>query len=90
MDALLKQEFIDRVNKVPEPPSEAASKGTAFNEILDCLIMKRKPQEGIIIKTIRKGEDLYEAAVVSDMAKRLLIDVNTHTYCHTEHVTHTI
>jgi hypothetical protein len=61
VDALLKQEFLDKVNKVPMPPSEAASKGTAFNEILDCLIMKRKPQEGIIIKTIRKGEDLYEA-----------------------------
>jgi len=61
VDALLKQEFLDKVNKVPMPPSEAASKGTAFNEILDCLIMKRKPQDGIIIKTIRKGEDLYEA-----------------------------
>jgi len=62
VDALLKQEFIDKVNKVPTPPSEAASKGTAFNEIVDCLVKKCKPSnEGIIIKTIRNGEDLYEA-----------------------------
>lgn len=64
VDALLKQEFIDKVNKVPQPPSEAASKGTAFNEIVDCLILKRKPTNpAIVIKTIRKGEDLYDARV---------------------------
>lgn len=64
VDAMLKQEFIDKVNKVPTPPSEAASKGTAFNEIVDCLVLKRKPTNpAIIIKTIRKGEDLYNARV---------------------------
>ena len=63
VDALLKQEFIDKVNKVPTPPSEAASKGTAFNEIVDCLILRRKPQRGIIVKTIRSGEDLYDARI---------------------------
>lgn len=62
VDALLKQEFIDKVNKVPFPPSEAASKGTAFNEILDCLIKKCKPSNpDIIIKTVRSGKDLSEA-----------------------------
>lgn len=62
VDALLKQEFIDKVNKVPTPPSEAASKGTAFNEIVDCLVKKCKPtNEGIIIKTIRSGQDLFDA-----------------------------
>ena len=60
VDALLKQEFIDYVNKVPKPPSEAASKGTAFNEIIDCLVMKRKPNDGIVIKTIRNGKDLFD------------------------------
>lgn len=61
VDALLKQEFIDKVNKVPTPPSEAASKGTAFNEIVDCLILNRKPtNQGIVIKTIRKGKDLFD------------------------------
>lgn len=64
VDALLKQEFIDKVNKVPEPPSEAASKGTAFNEIVDCLVKKSKPYNpAIIIKTVRSGEDLYDARI---------------------------
>ena len=68
VDALLKQEFIDKVNKVPTPPSEAASKGTAFNEIVDCLVKKCKPSnEGIIIKTIRNGKDLYEARKKGDI-----------------------
>ena len=62
VDALLKQEFIDKVNKVPTPPSEAASKGTAFNEIVDCLILNRKPSNpDIVIKTIRSGQDLFDA-----------------------------
>lgn len=62
VDALLKQEFIDKVNKVPTPPSEAASKGTAFNEIIDCLVKKCKPSNpAIVIKTIRSGEDLFKA-----------------------------
>lgn len=64
VDALLKQEFIDKVNKVETPPSEAASKGTAFNEIVDCLVLKRKPTNpSVIIKTIRSGEDLYDARI---------------------------
>lgn len=62
VDALLKQEFIDKVNKVPTPPSEAASKGTAFNEIVDFLILNRKPtNHNIVIKTIRSGDDLHKA-----------------------------
>ena len=67
VDALLKKEFIDKVNKVPTPPSEAASKGTAFNEIVDCLILNRKPSNpDIVIKTIRSGSDLYYARRVKD------------------------
>ncbi len=64
VDALLKQEFLDTLNKVEKAPSEAASKGTCFNEIVDCLVLKRKPTyKGIVIKTIRSGEDLYDARV---------------------------
>lgn len=67
VDALLKQEFIDKVNKVPEPPSEAASKGTAFNEIVDCLVKKCKPSNpAIIIKTVRSGSDLYNVRRMKD------------------------
>ena len=64
VDALLKQEFLDNVNKVITPPSEAASKGTAFNEIVDCLVKKCKPSNpSIVIKTIRNGDDLYDARI---------------------------
>lgn len=41
MDAMLEQELIDKINRVPTEPSEAASKGTIFNEIVDCIIEKR-------------------------------------------------
>ena len=67
VDALLKQEFIDILNKVPQPPSEAASKGTAFNEIVDCLVKKCKPNNpAIVIKTVRSGADLYCARRIKD------------------------
>lgn len=62
VDALLKQEFLDKVNKVPTPPSEAANKGTAFNEIIDCLILHRKAvNPKVVIKTVRSGDDLSQA-----------------------------
>lgn len=41
VDALLKQELLDAINKVPHEPSEAASKGTSLNEIVDCIIHHR-------------------------------------------------
>ncbi len=62
--ALLKQDFINKVNKVPTLPSESASKGTAFNEIVDCLVKKCKPSNpAIVIKTVRSGDDLYVARI---------------------------
>lgn len=39
------QGFIDRINRVPFE-SEAADKGTAFNELVDALIERRGPSEG--------------------------------------------
>lgn len=60
VDDLLKKEFIDTINKVEREPSEAASKGSVFNEIVDCMILKRKcTYEGMVIKTIKDIEDLY-------------------------------
>lgn len=38
--ALQEQELIDRINRVPFE-SEAADKGTAFNEVIDCCILGR-------------------------------------------------
>lgn len=54
VDALLKQELLDAINRVPHEPSEAASKGTALNEIIDCLIHNRKSDnKDIIIKSLK-------------------------------------
>lgn len=41
-----RQELLDRINRVPFE-SEAADRGTVFNELVDCLIECRKPREGI-------------------------------------------
>ena len=41
MDAMLEQELIDKINRVPTEPSDAASKGTIFNEVIDCIIERR-------------------------------------------------
>lgn len=38
----LEADLIDSINRVPRTFGEAASKGTAFNEIVDCLIENRK------------------------------------------------
>ena len=38
MSAQLEQELLDCINRVPRAPSEAADKGTAFNEVIDCII----------------------------------------------------
>ena len=38
MSAQLEQELIDSINRVDKVPIEAADKGTAFNEVIDCII----------------------------------------------------
>ena len=54
VDALLKKELLDVINRVSHEPSEAASKGTALNEIVDCLIHNRKSDnEDIVIKSLK-------------------------------------
>lgn len=44
IEAELKQSLLDTINRVPFD-SEAADKGTCFNEVIDCLIHNRKPDE---------------------------------------------
>lgn len=51
------QELIDRINRKPFD-SEAADKGTAFNEVIDCMVENRKSetvQVEKIYKVIREG-----------------------------------
>ena len=42
MSDKLEQELIDAINRVDKVPSEAADKGTAFNEIIDCIIENKE------------------------------------------------
>ena len=52
MSDKLEQELLDAVNRVPHEPSEAADKGTCFNEVIDCLIARRKCEyEGMDIQS---------------------------------------
>lgn len=52
----LEQELIDTINRVPHEPSEAADKGTAFNEVIDCLIANRPCGiEGMTIEKVDLG-----------------------------------
>ena len=51
------QELIDRINRRPFD-SEAADKGTAFNEVIDCMVENRKSetvQVEKVYKAIREG-----------------------------------
>ncbi len=51
-------ELIDRINRVPQPPIEAASRGTALNAIVDYLSNGVAIQEGM---TFREDGDTYVA-----------------------------
>ena len=44
------QGLIERINRVPFE-SEAADKGTCYNELIDCLILKKKPEKEMEFKT---------------------------------------
>ena len=48
----LEQQLLDSINRTPMEPIEAADKGTCFNEIVDCLIERRKSnREDVVIET---------------------------------------
>lgn len=52
-----KQSLIDRINRVPMKwkDSEAADKGTAFNEVVDCLMANRKSEKMILSSNQESG-----------------------------------
>ena len=52
------QELIDRINRKPFD-SEAADRGTAFNEIIDCMIENRKSSIMEISKAYHDDGTLY-------------------------------
>ena len=60
MSNQLEQELIDSINRVGKVPSEAADKGTAFNEVIDCLIESRKSErEDMTIRSVKDEEQPY-------------------------------
>lgn len=46
-DEKIERELIDKINRVPFE-SEAADKGTAFNEVVDCIIEHRQSKDYVI------------------------------------------
>ena len=58
MSDRLERELLDAVNRVPREPIEAADKGTCFNEVIDCLISRRKCEyEGMTVRSGWMGEE---------------------------------
>lgn len=54
------QELIDKINRVPFE-SEAASRGSCLNEIVDCIVMRTKStRDDITIKTLSSFDKLCE------------------------------
>lgn len=64
------QDLINTINRVPFE-SEAADKGTAFNEIIDALIEKREPND----MTVERSEDGYYVVHYKDYTFNFPIDV---------------
>ena len=52
------QSLIDKINRVPFD-SEAADKGTAFNEVIDCMVLHRNSENMEIHTIYRDVEDYH-------------------------------
>ena len=62
----IEAELIDSINRVDREPSEAADKGTCFNEIVDCLIENRKSSRSDIEIHSEKLDD-NTTAIIAEM-----------------------
>lgn len=75
VDALLKQELLDAINRVPHEPSEPASKGTALNEIVDCIIHNKKSNnKNILIKSLKGVDVKREFGCTDEVGKPIYYD----------------
>lgn len=54
------KELMDSINRLPHEPYEAASRGTALNAIMDVILCREKPADGIILA---KKNYTYEADI---------------------------
>lgn len=73
------QELIEAINRVPFT-SEAASKGTALNELVDCIVDKRKPREDMVVERVYEQDGCENTNVVALRAEldgfSFIFDVN--------------
>ena len=53
-DEKMERELIDKINRVPFE-SEAADKGTAFNEVVDCIVENRTSENMFISSKLKEG-----------------------------------
>lgn len=75
VDAFLLQELFDAINRVPHAPSEVASKGTALNEVVDCLIHNRNSDnKDIVIKSLKGFEIKREFGCTDEVGKPIYYD----------------
>lgn len=68
------QELIDNINRVPHESNEAADKGTAFNEILDCIVEHRNSDK---MKITKRYKQIVEGSVETGTNKVDYADVYT-------------
>lgn len=62
--AKCEKELLDACNRVPFV-SEAASKGTALNEIVDCILDRRKQREDMTVERVCSDAEAYKNDVVA-------------------------
>jgi len=78
-EAMQRQELIDRINRVPFE-SEAADRGTAFNEVVDCMILGRNTEredmqitslkdQGVIQVQFNKQTFVYPISLCREFAE---------------------
>ena len=78
-EAMQRQELIDRINRVPFE-SEAADRGTAFGEVVDCMILGRNTEredmgiysnkeEGIIQVDFKERTFIYPITLCREFAE---------------------
>lgn len=60
--AKCEQELIDACNRVPFT-SEAASRGTALNEIVDCILDRRKQREDMKVERVYEADECASGVV---------------------------
>lgn len=57
-----RQDLLDSINRVEHEPSEAASKGTCLNEIVDRIVIGKSPTDSkVVVKTVKDLETCIAA-----------------------------